>query len=174
MKQKTFIANWPYAVYFCAAYFLFLLFTACNDSNETNTQWKQNNQQAYEDVEKNSEWLSVTSSSGGPTGVYYKVLPNEGVEKGTEHPIQTAAVTVNYTGKYYTETIFDSGVGAVFSVNGVVRGFGVALQNMVVGDKWNVCIPYHLGYGAAAYSSIPAYTTLYFEVELLKINQYPK
>jgi FKBP-type peptidyl-prolyl cis-trans isomerase len=174
MKQKTFIASRPYTLYLCAAYFLFLLFTACNDSNETNTEWKQNNQKAYEEIETDKEWLPVTAATGGPTGVYYKVLPNEGVEKGTEHPIQTAAVTVNYTGRYYTETIFISDLGAILNVNVVVRGLGAALQNMVVGDKWNVCIPYHLGYGTTVYGSIPAYTTLFFEIELLKINQYPK
>jgi FKBP-type peptidyl-prolyl cis-trans isomerase len=58
-------------------------------------------------------------------------------------------------------------------VNGLVRGFNVALQNMVEGDKWKICIPYYLGYGTVSSGSIPAYTTLFFEIELLKINQYP-
>jgi len=44
-----------------------------------------------------------------------------------------------------------------------------ALQNMEVGDKWEVWIPQELGYGAIPQTSIPAYTTLVFEIELLEI-----
>ncbi|MDL2223706.1 FKBP-type peptidyl-prolyl cis-trans isomerase [Bacteroidales bacterium OttesenSCG-928-M06] len=66
-----------------------------------------------------------------------------------------------------------------FRVNGMVPGFSIALQNMVVGDKWRVCIPYHLGYKTTGSSSstgkviVPGYSTLFFEIELLEINQYP-
>ncbi|MCL1938491.1 MAG: FKBP-type peptidyl-prolyl cis-trans isomerase [Candidatus Azobacteroides sp.] len=148
--------------------FLFLL-AACNSGSSSSEQWKANNDDAYNQIKKNSNWALI-STPEGPTGVYCQVLV---AGKGDEHPIQTASVTVNYTGKYYTGTVFDSGTSVTFNVNGVVIGLGVALQNMVVGDKWNVCIPYYLGYGASIYSSIQAYTTLFFEVELLKINQYP-
>jgi FKBP-type peptidyl-prolyl cis-trans isomerase len=69
-------------------------------------------------------------------------------------------------------------IGSNFLVNSVVRGFSIALQNMVVGDKWEICIPYNLGYGSTGYISngvtyVKSYSTLFFEVELLAINQVP-
>ena len=67
----------------------------------------------------------------------------------------------------------DYSIGTEFMLNGTVRGFGIALMNMVVGDKWKVCIPYDLGYGRSE-SSIKAFSTLFFEIQLLEINQYPE
>ncbi|MCC8147210.1 MAG: FKBP-type peptidyl-prolyl cis-trans isomerase [Bacteroidales bacterium] len=64
-------------------------------------------------------------------------------------------------------------LGSTFVVNSTVRGFNIALQNMVVGDKWRLCIPYYMGYGSVLYQGIKGYSTLFFEVELLEINQYP-
>jgi len=56
-----------------------------------------------------------------------------------------------------------------FVVSGVIEGFRTALYNMKVGDEQEVVIPWNLGYGSASSSSIPAYTTLYFRIKLLKI-----
>jgi FKBP-type peptidyl-prolyl cis-trans isomerase len=180
MKQKKLTLHKPCTVHLRTVHLLLLLslitfsFTACNEDDETNEQWKQENQKAYDDKTTDPQWLPLETKDG-PTGIYYKVDPDkEKAEKGTEHPIQTAAVTINYTGKFYNEAVFDSNTNTTFKVNGVVRGFGVALQNMVVGDAWDVCIPYYLGYGTTATGSIKAYTTLFFNIELLKIDQYPQ
>jgi peptidylprolyl isomerase/FKBP-type peptidyl-prolyl cis-trans isomerase FklB len=42
---------------------------------------------------------------------------------------------------------------------------------MQEGDKWEIWIPWNLGYGASENTSgnIPAYTTLVFEIELVGI-----
>ena len=48
-----------------------------------------------------------------------------------------------------------------------VKGFGTALQNMHIGDRWRLFIPYSLAYGNAAQGTVPAYSTLIFEVELV-------
>jgi FKBP-type peptidyl-prolyl cis-trans isomerase len=154
---------------------LLFFFPACNEDDDSTTQWRLANEAAYNATKTESGWKELkTDNVEGPSGVYYKDLTAAGVEKGTEHPLQTAAVTINYTGKIYTGTVFDSGVKSTFNVNGVVRGFSTALQNMVVGEKWEVCIPYYLGYGTTGSGSIQAYTTLFFEIELLKIDQHPK
>ncbi|MBR6803972.1 MAG: FKBP-type peptidyl-prolyl cis-trans isomerase, partial [Paludibacteraceae bacterium] len=70
--------------------------------------------------------------------------------------------------------VFDSsyrrGEPAVFGVNQVIAGWVEALQLMSVGSKWRLYIPYRLGYGEhGAGSSIPPYSTLIFDVELLDI-----
>lgn len=58
-----------------------------------------------------------------------------------------------------------------FKVNELVTGFSVAVQSMVVGDKWEICIPYYLGYGNTTYRGIPAYSTLNFRIQLLEVIQ---
>ncbi|HRJ16906.1 MAG TPA: FKBP-type peptidyl-prolyl cis-trans isomerase, partial [Saprospiraceae bacterium] len=72
-------------------------------------------------------------------------------------------------------TVFDSSVDrgqpASFGVTQVIQGWVEALQLMPEGSKWKLFIPYNLAYGErAAGAKIGPYSTLVFEVELLKIN----
>jgi peptidylprolyl isomerase/FKBP-type peptidyl-prolyl cis-trans isomerase FklB len=53
--------------------------------------------------------------------------------------------------------------------NELIDGFSTALQHMEVGDKWEVWIPWQLGYGAIGQREIKAYSTLVFEIELVDI-----
>jgi len=159
-------------------------FNACNKDNST-TAWKEANINYYNDsIAKNSAVYTEIQTETGPSGVYKRVI-NSGT--GTEHPLQTSKVKVLYYGTYYDKTIFDIGtlqsnVPVEFSLGGqnVVRGFSFALQQMVVGDSWEIWIPYYLGYGSTDYMSpttyqviCKAYTTLGFHVELVGITQYP-
>jgi len=157
-------------------------FNACNKSDSA-TEWKDANINAYNAITKNPEYSAVQTSTG-PSEVYKRVI-NSGT--GTEHPFQTSNVKVLYNATYYDGTTFDAGTSlnntpVEFSLGGqsVVRGFSFALQQMVVGDKWEIWIPYYLGYGSSDYMSpttyqviCKAYTTLVFQVELVGITQYP-
>jgi FKBP-type peptidyl-prolyl cis-trans isomerase len=163
-------------------YFLFPLifvsFMSCHDDEDDNGgQWKIDNDKAYSDSIQSGEYTPV-EFAGAPAGVYYKVLPDS-KDLGTEYPFQTSKVKVRYKGSFYDGTVFDSGSYLTgnpveFSVSGVIRGFAIALQKMVVGNHWRICIPYKLGYGDVTQGSIPAYSTLIFDVELVEITQYPK
>ena len=53
----------------------------------------------------------------------------------------------------------------------VVDGLATALQHMHVGDRWLVYIPYQLGFGLRNVPEwgVPAYSTLVFDVTLLRI-----
>jgi FKBP-type peptidyl-prolyl cis-trans isomerase FklB len=100
-------------------------------------------------------------------------------------PILTDTVQVHYVGqlipsadKYKTSgMIFDrSYVGTFdpvtatpskFAVDGVVTGFSTALMHMHQGDHWRIYVPYQLGYGTAARGSIPAGSTLIFDLRLV-------
>ena len=53
-----------------------------------------------------------------------------------------------------------------FAVNGLVQGFSTALQQMHIGEYVRVFIPAALGYGTTKVTSIPAHSTLVFDVEL--------
>ena len=48
-----------------------------------------------------------------------------------------------------------------------VAGFTSALTRMHRGDHWRVTIPYQLGYGTTEHGSIPAYSTLIFDIWLI-------
>jgi FKBP-type peptidyl-prolyl cis-trans isomerase len=155
-------------------YLAAVAFTACNEEDDSTEQWRKDNQTAYDAVKANTgEWTPL-QTNGGPEGVYYKDLTGKEAVIGDEYPIQTATVTVDYTGWNYLEVTFDSGAKSTFNVNGVVRGFSIALQQMRAGQEWEICIPYYLGYGVSTTGSIKAYSTLFFKIKLLKINQYPE
>ncbi len=71
-----------------------------------------------------------------------------------------------------TETDEGEHVSRNFKVNGgLVDGFSTALQHMNVGDKWEVWIPWNMGYGIFGQpnAGIQGYTTLVFEIELKEI-----
>jgi FKBP-type peptidyl-prolyl cis-trans isomerase len=119
-------------------------------------------------LEKNKLEAGVTTTA---SGLQYKVIT-----KGSgKIPGTNDNVTVHYTGKLVDGTVFDSSVErgqpATFGVSGVIRGWTEALQLMHEGDKWMLFIPQDLAYGErGAGGQIPAYATLIFEVELIKVN----
>jgi peptidylprolyl isomerase len=105
------------------------------------------------------------------SGLKYKVLQEGKGERAKSGDV----VLVHYVGKLLNDTVFDSSVerGKPFKFtlgnNQVILGWeeGVALMN--VGDKMLLTIPPALAYGPRKMGKIPAYSTLKFEVELLKI-----
>jgi len=86
-------------------------------------------------------------------------------------------LTVHYTGKFLNGEVFDSSYrrNRPFSFklgNGdVIAGWEEGFSKMHEGGKATLIIPSHLAYGKEGYGKIiPPYTTLIFDVELLKIQ----
>lgn len=105
------------------------------------------------------------------SGLQYKVL----TAGSGKMPTAGSNVTVHYTGKLIDGSVFDSSVErgepATFGVSQVISGWTEALQLMHEGDKWELYIPYNLGYGErGAGAQIPPFSTLVFEVELISVN----
>ena len=111
----------------------------------------------------NLEWLAEKAKEEGvkslPRGIYYKVL-SEGNADG-KHPTPRSIVTAHYTGRTINGKKFDSSRGGA--------PLAVAMQQMCVGDKWEVYIPAEMGYGKFSQPGIPGGSTLIFEIELLGI-----
>jgi FKBP-type peptidyl-prolyl cis-trans isomerase len=105
-----------------------------------------------------------------PSGLRYQILKNGFGWR----PRATDYVTVYYTGKLINGETFDGteeGMPVRFKVNNLISGWSEALTLMKVGDRWQIVIPYKLGYGeAGSPPSIPPMQTLVFEVELLKVT----
>ena len=108
-------------------------------------------------LEENAKKEGVNSTE---SGLQFRVI-NQG--EGAI-PARTDRVRVHYTGKLIDGTVFE------FPVNGVIPGWIEALTLMPVGSKWELTIPQELAYGErGAGASIPPFSTLVFEVELLEI-----
>ena len=74
-----------------------------------------------------------------------------------------ATATPTKMGVYYTNVVTSSGT----TTSSCIDGFSTALQNMHVGDRWQVYIPQELGYKNEEKSDIPAYSTLIFDITLV-------
>ena len=86
---------------------------------------------------------------------------------------------VIYTGKLTNGTVFDSNAGGrLFRFNlgegSVIKGWDQGLLGMQVGEKRQIIIPPSLGYGPTAHGSIPANSTLTFDIELVGLVRVPK
>ncbi len=129
----------------------------------------------YEAVKKaGEEFLAANAKKEGvvvlPSGLQYEVI-TEGTGK---KPGAADKVECHYEGTLIDGTVFDSsikrGETATFGVNQVIKGWVEALQLMQEGAKWRLFIPYNLAYGErGAGEMIPPYSTLVFEVELIKV-----
>ena len=107
-----------------------------------------------------------------PTGLQYKVLV-EGA--GLKHPTVDSPCECHYAGMLLDGTTFDSsykrGKPSTFAPNQVIKGWTQAMQLMVVGDKWEMYIPYELAYGANGKPpKIPAKAMLIFVMEIVRIK----
>lgn len=105
-----------------------------------------------------------------PSGLQYEII----TEGSGAKPTATQTVTCHYHGTLTNGTVFDSsvkrGAPASFPLNRVISGWTEALQLMPVGSKWRLFLPPQLAYGSMQVGSIPANSTLIFEVELLGIS----
>ena len=111
------------------------------------------------------EGITVTES-----GLQYEVLAQGAGRK----PKATDNVKCHYEGRLIDGTVFDSsyrrGTPATFGLNQVIAGWTEGVQLMQEGAKYRFYIPYNLAYGAnGAGDSIPPYSALIFDVELIAI-----
>lgn len=122
----------------------------------------------------NKEWLEAKAREEGvmplPGGIYYKVK-KKGLGDG-RHPDRRSIVTAHYTGRTINGKKFDSSLGGApmaARLSDLIEGWIIAMQQMSVGDKWEVYIPAEKGYGKFSEPGIPGGSTLVFEIELLGI-----
>lgn len=125
-------------------------------------------------AQANKAWIEAKAQEEGvkdlPRGIYYKVLA-EGRNDG-RHPSPRSIVTAHYTGWTIDGRKFDSSRGGAplaIRLCDLIEGWIVAMQQMCVGDRWEVYIPAEMGYGKFSQPGIPAGSTLIFEIELLGI-----
>jgi len=127
--------------------------------------------------------MSTTTAAAGDSKTSERVVTTKSglqyvdrdVGDASKRPSRGDTVRVHYTGRLHDGTVFDSSHSRneplEFPVgNGhVIPGWDEGILSMNVGGKRKLIIPPNLGYGNRAVGSIPANSTLTFEVELVDI-----
>ena len=179
--------------------FLPLAITSCEENDglvNPYGNWKERNQHYIDSIAdvafaNPDEWKIIhTYQFPEPTDpladkfvkdyVYCKVLESgDGIS-----PFYTDSVSANYRGQliplaegsivtfdqsYKGDLNKDVAIPVSFAMNGLIAGWTTALQHMREGDRWQVYIPSELGYGLEGSNSIPGYSTLCFDVHLVKV-----
>ena len=177
--------------------------TACSEDDNTVDEfadWQQKNDTYFESVyaqakaNADGKWLILPSwtvndsiAALSPTSNVVAHVITEGT--GSSCPIYTDPVQVHYRGRVIPSTSYPEGwvfdqsftgnyntalmTPSKFAVSGTNVGFATALQYMKIGDRWEVYIPYDLGYGESDYqassssTTIPGGSTLIFDVTLV-------
>ncbi|HBK33360.1 MAG TPA: hypothetical protein DDZ78_17290 [Porphyromonadaceae bacterium] len=169
-------------------------FTACGDQTVTfDDQWKLDNEKQFEKIASDPAYKDnkIKALSGKDAYIVYKSL--EKADDDSPRPAFTDYVKVYYTGWYKFDwsqgDTYPGDDGDTFTnkrefvysrdnipstlavSSGIVEGLSLALQHMKVGDKWEIWVPWSLGYGSSGYASlnIKGDTTLVYEVELVEI-----
>ena len=176
-----------------------LVITSCEETDgavDPYFNWEERNQLYIDSIAKVAhanpdEWKIIHTYKFNPPVndlnpdvndyVYCKVLENG---SGTVKPLFTDMVSTHYRGRLIplydgSKVVFDQSfqgelndeiaVPIGFGVGSVIEGWTSVLQQMVVGDRWEVHIPWRLGYGAMGSSSIPGYSTLIFDMKLVEV-----
>ena len=132
---------------------------------QKNNEYKQRNEDFLTALRNSDEELYEISQ-----GVLCKIIKSG---TGDRCPRANNVVTVNYKGSLINGKVFDSsydrGYPEAFRLNDLIVGWQIALTQMHVGDHWIVYIPQEVGYGSRGNGSIPGYSTLIFEMELVAI-----
>ena len=180
-----------------------LLFATCEKTETFDTRWKDSNEAQFAKIERDAGYTKLESQSMNGHIMFKEITKGEGTIKPTFEKTVKVLYTGWYKNDWtkddtYTDSdgnkitnkiIFDSTnlepngtpkgniIPRKFTLNDPqyppVDGFVTALQHMHVGDKWEIWIPWKLGYGSFddRRSGIKGYSTLVFEIELVEILQ---
>jgi FKBP-type peptidyl-prolyl cis-trans isomerase len=131
---------------------------------------EKNINEGKEFLEKNAKEDGVITTE---SGLQYKII-----EEGTgNYPTADDKVLAHYAGSLIDGREFDSSYKnneskpVEFPLKGVIAGWTEGIPKVKEGGKIKLFIPYNLAYGERAVpgSIIEGYSTLIFEVELIKI-----
>lgn len=147
---------------------LCIVFLTCSCKQNTWLDWKTQNELW---LLQNAKQQDVKTTA---SGLQYKCI-NPGWDRGPR-PDDAKAITIKYSGRLINGYEFDNHDAYTGYVNTFVPGFSEGLKKMNEFGKFEFYIPYELGYGVqgagteGTTSHIPPYSTLIFEVELMKVH----
>ncbi len=141
---------------------------------------------SWEKIKSYTKDQSLTTGKNTDCIYVKKLSPVTSLVKGdsSTSPVSTDSVLVSYVGhlipsaSYPDGFIFDtraykendpmtSSTERFYASSPLIDGFCTALYHMQRGDHWLVYIPYTLAYGSTKSETIPAYSTLIFNLTLI-------
>lgn len=178
-----------------AAIVLPICMLSCSEETEDDNEfanWQQRNDDFFNDIyvtalnSKDGTWKIIRNYTYNDSvnidvtdNIVVKVL-KEGTGSGS--PIYTDSVLLDYRGRLIPTRSYKDGYVFEQSYSGeydpatakpvkfmagqTVDGFATALQHMHIGDRWLVYVPYKIGYGSVSNGSVPAYSTMIFDLAL--------
>ncbi len=152
--------------------FSFVCFLSCDKRISSQTQWRLENERAFNSYADSSNFFKATLD-GSNAYVYMKRLM-EGTSD--RNPIATSRILIHYETSFiagkkeFIEGNFDSENPAAFSIGrssaNIITGLAIGLQNMKQGEESEIIIPWYLAYGRSENGNVPAYSALKFHVRL--------
>ncbi|WP_111672633.1 FKBP-type peptidyl-prolyl cis-trans isomerase [Algoriphagus litoralis] len=164
---------------------------SCIDPDQTEEVILDQNKEEIEKYLLENPMSGVKEYKEAEEGVYMfwevSVDPNLNSIKSLD------TVTVDYTGKFLSNSVFDTSIEQVAKDNGVfdsqrkygplkfpigtgrgaIIGFEFAVSLMKPGEKATVIFPSRLGYGNQGQGKIPPKAPLIFELELIDVKKGP-
>lgn len=154
-----------YSIIFITAFLSLLFTTSCKKDSDEDLKKKEE-----AELQKYLDDNNITTQPEA-SGLYYI----ETTAGTGDNPVPGNTVSVHYTGMYLDGTVFDSSVGRnpidfTLGVGQVIAGWDEGIALMKKGGKATLIIPSNLAYGPTGRGSIPPYSTLVFDVELVYVG----
>ena len=153
------------------------VFSSCSETIDVNAERRAENEKVFLSYAsaKNFEKVSLP----GNYGDRYIYMNKKVSGSGTVAPRATDLIKMHYevallsTYKSGTPRFFDGNFNrqnvSSMRISDLIPGVAIALQSMKVGDKAEVLIPWFLAYGSRDSQVVPAFSALYYNIELLSI-----
>ncbi|MBP5692465.1 MAG: FKBP-type peptidyl-prolyl cis-trans isomerase [Bacteroidales bacterium] len=134
-------------------------------ANEALGNVKAEEEKKFMEENKKNEGVQETES-----GLQYKIeVPGNELKPGPQDTVEVHYKGCLTNGKQF-DSSYDRGETIKFPLNGVIPGWSEGLQLIGEGGKEKLWIPFNLGYGGREMGpDLPAYSTLVFDVELIKV-----
>ncbi|MFA4045961.1 FKBP-type peptidyl-prolyl cis-trans isomerase [Prevotella sp. PCHR] len=181
---------------FSALLLLATAVVSCSEDDNTVVEfpnWQETNIAYFNDVYAKAKanadgswkvfktWSKEDTIPGTPADYIAVKVLEEGTGSGC--PMYTDSVRVHYRGRLVPSTSYEEGYVFEQTYSGefnpktctpvnqyvasMIDGYVTALQQMHIGDRWLVYVPYQLAYGESEHMGIPAYSTLIFDISLV-------
>ena len=123
--------------------------------------------------ERNLDFLEEYAQREGVQRLFNGVMYREITKGKGAKPSPKSMITVHYSGKLINGKTFDAtqqGRPATFKLSELIVGWKTALALMPAGSRWEIVVPFNLGYGARGAGSIKPFSTLIFDVRLISVG----
>ncbi|ASP39363.1 peptidylprolyl isomerase [Bacterioplanes sanyensis] len=145
-----------------------LVWYGWSNAKKKGQSWQANRQQGEDYWQQQRQRDEVTEVGDG---VLLEYLQRG---QGSHSPTLNQTILVHYTGTLVDGTVFDCSrqrnEPLQLSLNQVIAGWQQGLTQLVEGDRVRLVVPQQLAYGRRQAGKILPYSTLIFDIELLKVG----